>query len=116
MPFARLALFCSALLAIAPASALARPWNGITPGTSSQADVVKKFGEPSKKIKRGASTVLAYVDDEKLEGTKQAQFHLDAGGMVEEITIFLAEPLDSESVEGTFGKPSQKTIVEATFQ
>jgi hypothetical protein len=116
MPFARLALLTSALLALAPAMASARPWNGISPGASTQADVVKKFGEPSKRIKRGAATVLAYADDEKLEGTKQAQFHVDSAGVVSEITIFLAEPLDAESVEGTFGKPPQKTIVEATFQ
>ena len=116
MPSARLAFVTISLLALAPAAALARPWNGVTPGTSTQADVVKRFGEPSKRIKRGASTVLAYVDAEKPEGTKQAQFHLNEAGVVEEITIFLAEPLDVESVEGTFGKPGQKTIVEATFQ
>jgi hypothetical protein len=36
--------------------------------------------------------------------------------VVEEITVFLANALDVETVEGTFGKPQSKTFVEATFQ
>jgi hypothetical protein len=109
-------MLMSALLALAPAAALARPWNGINPGVTDQAEVLKKFGEPTRRIKRGGLTVLTYSDAEKLEGTRQAQFHVDAAGLVTEVTIFLAEPLDPESVEGMYGKPGQKTFVETTFQ
>ena len=59
---------------------------------------------------------LAYHGDEAPEGTRQAQFHLDADGTVQEITVFLATPLDAETIQGTYGKPPHRTFVEDTFQ
>ncbi len=105
-----------ALVLTGPSSAAARAWKGINPGVSAQAEVVKRFGEPTARTKRGGRIVLAYYGEQALEGTKQAQFHLDAAGTVLEITIFLAAPLDSETIEGTYGKAAQKTFVEDTFQ
>jgi hypothetical protein len=105
-----------ATLLLGPAPALARAWKGINPGASGQAEVVQRFGEPTARTKRGARTVLAYYGEQALEGTRQAQFHVDAGGTVQEITIFLTTPLDAETIEGTYGKPTQKTFVEDTFQ
>ncbi len=104
------------LLALAPVLAAARPWQGIQPGTSTQSEVVERFGEPTTKTKRGVKTVLAYYGDQALSGTRQAQFHVDASGVVQEITIFLTAQLDAETVEGTYGKPPQRTFVEDTFQ
>lgn len=114
MRFSRLALV--AFLVFGPALASARAWKGFTPGTSTQAEVVERFGEPTTRTKRGARTVLAYHGEQALEGTKQTQFHVDAGGKVTEITVFLTAQLDAESIEGTYGKPPQKTFVEDTFQ
>jgi len=99
-----------------PSAALARAWKGINPGVSTQAEVVEKFGEPTTKTKRGGRTVLAYYGEQALEGTRQAQFHADAQGVIVEITIFLTAQLDAESIEGTYGKPPQRTFVEDTFQ
>ena len=101
---------------VAPPSPQGRPWQGITPGTSTLADVVERFGEPTTRAKRAGRTVLAYHGEQALAGTRQAQFHVDASGVVAEITIFLTAQLDSDSVEGTYGKPPQKTFVEDTFQ
>lgn len=103
-------------LVVAPALASARAWKGITPGTSTQAEVMEKFGEPTTKTKRTGRTVLAYYGEQALDGTRQAQFHVDAQGLVVEITIFLTAQLDAESIEGTYGKPPQRTFVEDTFQ
>lgn len=114
MRLVQLALILPLLLG--PGAALARPWKGITPGASAVADVEKKFGEPTTRTKRGGRTVLAYYGDQALEGTKQAQFHVDGAGVVQEITIFLTAPLDADTIEGTYGKPTQKTFVEDTFQ
>jgi hypothetical protein len=105
-----------ALVLCGPSPAAARAWKGINPGASAQAEVVRRFGEPTARTKRGNRVVLAYYGDQALEGTKQAQFHLDAAGTVQEITIFLATPLDADTIEGTYGKPAQKTFVEDTFQ
>jgi hypothetical protein len=104
------------LLALAPGLAAARPWKGVHPGTSTQQEVLERFGEPTTRTKRTGRTVLAYYGDQALEGTRQAQFHLDGRGVVLEITIFLTAQLDQESIEGTYGKPPQRTFVEDTFQ
>jgi hypothetical protein len=105
------------VLALAiPALAHARAWKGVTPGVTSQAEVVEKFGEPTNRTKRTGKTVLAYYGEQALEGTRQAQFHVDAAGVVTEITIFLTAQLDAETIEGTYGKPPQRSFVEDTFQ
>lgn len=114
MRLSQMALIAAVLLG--PSFAQARAWKGINPGTSQQGDVVQRFGEPTSRTKRGPRSVLAYFGDQALEGTKQAQFHVDAGGTVQEITIFLVNTLDPETIEGTYGKPTQKTFVEDTFQ
>jgi hypothetical protein len=105
-----------ALCIALPGSARARAWKGINPGATTQAEVVEKFGEPTTKTKRGGRTVLAYYGEQALDGTRQAQFHADAQGVIVEITIFLTAQLDAESIEGTYGKPPQRTFVEDTFQ
>lgn len=113
MRFVQLALLLAALV---PGAAFARAWKGVHPGTSTQQEVIERFGEPTTRTKRTGRTVLAYYGDQALEGTRQAQFHLDAQGVVQEITIFLTARLDPESIEGTYGKPPQRTFVEDTFQ
>ncbi len=112
----RLVRLASLLLALAPALASARAWKNVNPGTSTQQEVVERFGEPTTRTKRSGRTVLAYYGEQALEGTRQAQFHLDDKGVVTEITIFLTAQLDQESIEGTYGKPPQRTFVEDTFQ
>jgi hypothetical protein len=102
--------------ALLPGLAAGRPWKGINPGTSTQQEVTDRFGEPTTKTKRPGRTILAYYGEQALEGTRQAQFHVDGSGAVVEITIFLTAQLDMESIEGTYGKPPQRTFVEDTFQ
>lgn len=109
----RLALVLALAL---PSLARARAWKGVNPGVSTQAEVVEKFGEPTNRTRRGTRTVLAYYGEQALEGTKQAQFHLDAKGVVLEITVFLTAQLDADTIEGTYGKPPQRSFVEDTFQ
>jgi hypothetical protein len=104
------------LLALGPTAASARAWRGVEPGVTSQAQVIARFGEPTTRAKRGGRLVLAYHGDAAPEGTRQAQFHLDTTGAVQEITVFLATPLDAETIEGTYGKPPRRTFVEATFR
>jgi hypothetical protein len=112
----RLALLAFLAAALVPADASARAWKGVNPGTSTQQEVVDRFGEPTTRTRRPGRTVLAYYGDQALEGTRQAQFHLDDKGNVVEITIFLTAQLDQETIEGTYGKPPQRTFVEDTFQ
>ena len=101
-------LFLAATLV--PATALARAWQGLEPGRTSSEEVVAKLGEPSGRVKRGAQTVLLYKEEAAPAGTKTAQFHCRGDGVVEEITVFLANPIDAESIEGEFGKAEKKTF------
>ena len=116
MHFAMRALVVFFALGLGPALAGARPWQGITPGTSTPQEVANRFGEPTSRTKRTGRVILAYHGDQALAGTRQAQFHVNDAGVVQEITIFLTAQLDPESIEGTYGKPPQKTFVEDTFQ
>jgi len=114
MPSTRLAHLVAALLAVAlPAAGEAKSWQGVEPGKSTADEVVAKLGEPTSRVKRGARTVVAYKGDQALPGTREAQFHCRADGVVEEITVFLASPLDAESIEGTYGKPQTKTFTDS---
>lgn len=106
--------FSIAVLAIAltAAAASARPWQGITPGVSTQADVVKRFGEPSTQGRIGGRGALVYREEQAIAGTRQAQFFTRADGVVDEINVFPAAQLDRESVEGTYGKGAQKSFTD----
>ncbi|MCX5730851.1 MAG: hypothetical protein NTY18_05765, partial [Deltaproteobacteria bacterium] len=69
-----LSLPALALVLALPGTALARSWQGITPGSSTQADVVARFGEPSTKGKLEGRTALVYKGEQAIAGTRQAQF------------------------------------------
>jgi hypothetical protein len=107
----RLASLIIALLL--PVVVPAKAWQGVEPGKSTADDVGTRFGEPTSRVKRGNRLVLAYKGDQALPGTKEAQFHCRADGVVEEITVFLSTPLDGESIEGTYGKPTSKTFTDS---
>jgi hypothetical protein len=110
LPVSLVAALACALAAPLPAQA--RSWQGIVPGTSTQADVVARFGEPSTKGKLEGRTALVYKGDQAIAGTRQAQFLVAEDGTVAEVNVFPAAQLDKESVEGTYGKGPQKTFTD----
>jgi len=101
-----------AALALSPLAATAKAWQGITPGVSTMSEVINKFGEPSTRSKRSTRIVLAYLGEQALPGTKQAQFHAREDGIILEITVFLATQLEKESIEGTYGMSPRKTFTD----
>jgi hypothetical protein len=98
--------------ALLPLTASAKAWQGITPGVSTIDEVVNKFGEPTTRSKRATRSVLAYLGEQALPGTKQAQFHARDDGVILEITVFLATQLEKEAIEGTYGKSPRKTFTD----
>src|SRR3954464_5263545 len=88
---------------LAPLAAQAKSWRNVNPGVTPGADVVKRFGEPTTRLKQGKKQVYAYEGDEAIEGTKQAQFFVAEDGKVEQIAIFPENPIDRASVADTFG-------------
>jgi len=99
-----------ALLAVTllPALAQARTWNGVTPMETKRADLITKFGEPSKAIKQGEKEVVAYIGPKAIKGTTQAQFTVNAAGVVESIVVFPATKLEVGEIEEMYGKSCEK--------
>jgi hypothetical protein len=95
-----------------PGPALGRSWQGVTPGVTTQAEVIARFGEPSTKGKLEGRVALVYKGDQAISGTRQAQFLVGDGGVVSEINVFPATQLDKDSVAGTYGKEPQKTFTD----
>ncbi len=110
MRSSHLASFCVA--ALIPALSLAKTWQGVSPGVSTQADVVSRFGEPSTRGKLEGRSAIVYKGDQAIAGTKQAQFLAAENGTITEINVFPATQLDREAVEGTYGKSAQKTFTD----
>ncbi len=89
---------------ILSASAWAKPWNGIAPGTSARIDVVKKFGEPSKVTVIAGHEVLTYLKEKAIKGTVQAQFRIEkVSGVVDRIDVFPEPILDQDAIEKSYG-------------
>lgn len=98
----------AALLGLVSLRAEAKPWKSIQPGQSTGAEVVKRFGEPSRRMPAGKGEVLAYKDDEAIEGSREAQFDVDARGVVIQVTVFPDAVMDQATAEASFGEECGK--------
>lgn len=82
----------------------AKPWQGIEPGTSKKAEVVEKFGPPTKTVKSEGAEILAYLGEQAIKGATQAQFRVAiATGLVERIDVFPGPVIDKDAIEATYG-------------
>lgn len=98
------------LLALLPAVALAKPWQGITPGVSSAFDVAGKFGEPNKKLESKGFEVMLYAGPQAIKGTVQAQFKIDPQTKeVKRIDVYPEPILDVAAIETSYGKDCATT-------
>lgn len=98
-------LFLSLVAAVAPLSAVAKPWNGIIPGVSSTIDVIGKFGEPTKRVMAKGQEVLVYTGQAAITGTLQAQFKTNPSThVVERIDVYPAVSIPTAAVEKSYGK------------
>jgi len=89
---------------VAAMPALAKPWQGIEPGVSKRADVLKKFGEPSRTVTADDKEIIAYFENEAIKGTSQAQFKVDTKTqVVERIDVFPGPVIDKGTIEDTYG-------------
>lgn len=93
-------LFCSTLVA---QGAIGKPWQGITPGASTDLEVLGKFGEPSKTVTSQGVQTLIYSREVAIKGTVQAQFKLNAEKVVVRIDVFPAVALDAAAIERGYG-------------
>lgn len=93
-----------ALFTLWSVAASARPWNGIDPGVDTRAEVLQKFGPPTRTVKTRAAEILAYLGKSAIPGTTQAQFKVDAKtGVVERIDVFPRHSIDRQAIENRYG-------------
>jgi len=104
--------FVLVVAAAAPSSALARAWQGIRPGSTTESEVAARFGPPSTQGKLSGRIALVYKGDQAIPGTRQAQFFAREDGVVVEVVVFPTSQLDREAVEGTYGRPTQKAFTD----
>jgi hypothetical protein len=93
-------------------AAWARGWQGVTPGVTTEDEVAARFGQPSTRGKPSGRMTLVYRGEQAIPGTRQAQFYARDDGVVVEVVVFPANQLDKDTVEGTYGKPSQKAFTD----
>lgn len=97
-------------LALCPLLAVARPWQGITPAGSSSADVIGKFGEPTKRLSANGLDVLVYSGLQAITGTVQAQFKCDPiTKEVKRIDVYPGPVIDAAAIEESYGQGCEKT-------
>lgn len=99
------------LLALAPGSALGKPWQGIIPGGgSSELDVIGKFGEPTRRLSARGQTVLVFSGLQAIKGTVQAQFKCDPSTKeVQRIDVYPEPVIDVSAIEKSYGKSCEAT-------
>ena len=90
--------------------AQAKAWKGVTPGTTKKDEVIKKFGDPSKKVGQGDKVMLAYSGDEAIKGTRETEFLIDSGGVVVQIAVFPAGQVEKATIEETYGPDCAKAV------
>jgi hypothetical protein len=86
-----------------PAAALAKPWNGIQPGTSSAVDVLDRFGQPSRTVTSGDQQTLVFSGERAIKGTVQSQFKVGPDQVVRRIDVYPAVLLDAAAIEASYG-------------
>jgi hypothetical protein len=97
-------LFVPFLSIVVPAVAGAKPWHGLRPGVATAADVVQKFGEPTKRLTAKGQEVLVYSAPGAISGTVQAQFKTNATThRLERIDVYPAPVLTADAIEKAYG-------------
>jgi len=108
----RVHLAIALLAAAAPALARAKPWQGVTPGSTTSSELTAKFGPPSTQGKLGGRTAYVYKDEAAIGATRQAQFFAREDGVIVEIVVFPSARIEAEAVEGSYGKPTRKAFTD----
>ena len=101
-----LAWSVAACVLLAAPGALARPWHGLTPGSSTKTDVIKKFGSPTRELTMSAryDSGLVYQGKAAQEhGADEAQFFFDANGKLTEVFVFPKVQLRKDDVIKAYG-------------
>ncbi len=82
----------------------AKPWQGLLPGSAASADALLKLGEPSRRTPgKDGGEIWVYDKNTAVEGTSQAQLHLDAKRIIRRIDVFPTVKLIASEIEDAYG-------------
>lgn len=92
--------------------AWAKDWKGVVPGTTKRSEVMEKFGPPTRDMARTGEYPkgILYQSAQRLEGTKQVQFLMDAQDVVQVIYVFPALDLKRDQIVATYGKDFEEKL------
>jgi hypothetical protein len=104
-----------AFSALGASPAEARPWNGISPGEHTRADVVKRFGKPYREVKCAGKCAftLNYQADKAIRGTKQVNFCAGPDGKIKQVAVFPAVPILRADVAEYYGEKFIKKLTDS---
>jgi hypothetical protein len=76
--------------------------------------VEQKFAKPTKKTgpEGKCAALWAYLDDQKIPGTTQAQFCFDAAAKLLDVTVFPESSIDQDTVRDSYGENFKKRLTD----
>ena len=100
------ALVAVLALSLVPSIASARAWHGLNPGTTTKAEVVKKFGSPTRELPmtaRYASGLIYQAKESEDYGAEEAQFFFDDKGKLTDIFVFPSVAMKKDDIIKAYG-------------
>jgi hypothetical protein len=99
------------------ATLAAKEWKGATPGETKRPAVLEKFGKPTREFSGGGklSDGLNYKNQQRIKGSKEANFYFDKNGVLFRIDVFPAQDIDRKKIEETYGKGFQERVTPKGF-
>lgn len=105
-----LARALAVLCLISTGDALAEAWKGAKPGTTTERQLVKRFGEPDARTASGRERVLSYSGDAAPPGTRHVAFTVDARtGRLRRVDVFPARAPERAAMEKQWGPACPRT-------
>jgi hypothetical protein len=98
-------------------SVLAKPWKGTVPGKTSRAQVVRKFGKPTKEFSKGGnlSDGINYQGDAAIEGSLETNFYFDKKGILFRIDVFPSKTITKADIIRVYGKGYVERVTDKGF-
>lgn len=105
-----LARAVAVLCLLGTGDALAEAWKGAKPGTTTERQLVRIFGEPDTRTPSGRERVLSYTGDAAPPGARHVDFSVDARtGRLRRIDVFPTRALSPAALEKELGPACPRT-------
>ena len=105
------------MLSLFASTVPAKPWKGVEPGKTSRAQVIRKFGKPTKEFSKGGklSDGINYQGDAAIEGSLEANFYFDKNGILSRIDVFPSKEIKKADIIRVYGKKYTERVTDKGF-